>query len=226
MATSRRPSFKVVAGRRVSVHTGLGGVTVQPLGSPYPTDRVQRDTNPWPIFLEHFRRRCRFSSLPIDYFMRAAMDNDLEKTMALWNGFDAAPARKNGIDSAPVPPRRALGLSGVRLALRQGHNGAKTQPQANAGHTHRFEPITVRAAARVLQLQRAGVVSAAESRFYLRELAAMDRHAGSGAGPALRRMARRFASSRVLVRDGGAPGPARGRRAGGRALETGWDLAA
>src|SRR5262245_3828858 len=55
----------------------------------------------------------------------------------------------------------------------------------------RFEPITVRAAVRVLQLQRAGVLSAAEAQFYLGELAAMDRHAGWNAFPILARRARR-----------------------------------
>src|SRR5438067_57245 len=54
----------------------------------------------------------------------------------------------------------------------------------------RFEPITVRAAARVLRLQRAGVVSAREAGFYLRELAAMDAHAGRGAFRSLVRAAR------------------------------------
>src|ERR1051325_5818576 len=55
----------------------------------------------------------------------------------------------------------------------------------------RFEAITIRAAARVLQLQRAGVVSAREARFYLRELTDMDAHAGRHASPALARAAER-----------------------------------
>jgi len=53
----------------------------------------------------------------------------------------------------------------------------------------RFEPVTVSAAARVLLLQRARVVSVEEAHFYLHELAAMDRHASPGAYPSLLRLA-------------------------------------
>jgi hypothetical protein len=47
---------------------------------------------------------------------------------------------------------------------------------------------------RVLRLQRAGIVSAQEARFYLGELVAMDAHAGRGALPCLLRAARRRAA--------------------------------
>src|SRR5205823_2231246 len=62
-----------------------------------------------------------------------------------------------------------------------------------------------------LQLQRAGVVSAREARFYLRELAAMDRHAGRGAFPTLARMAQRAAATRRGARARRDEGPDRGR---------------
>ncbi|MGV3720577.1 MAG: hypothetical protein ACO1SX_06665 [Actinomycetota bacterium] len=63
----------------------------------------------------------------------------------------------------------------------------------------RFEPITVRAATRVLQLQQAGVVTAPEARFYLSELVTMDRHAGPGALRSLTRLAQRHAADRSPV---------------------------
>jgi len=74
----------------------------------------------------------------------------------------------------------------------------------------RFEPITVRAAARVLQLRRAGVVSPREARFYLQELAAMDQHAGRGSFPRLARMAERHMATRPMaaVRPGRTHGSA------------------
>lgn len=56
--------------------------------------------------------------------------------------------------------------------------GRRDPRSGPAQRYERFEPITVRAAARVLQLQRSGVVSAKEAAFYLRELATMDAHAG------------------------------------------------
>ena len=65
-----------------------------------------------------------------------------------------------------------------------------------ASRYQRFEPVTVRAAARVLQLQRVGIVSACEARFYLQELADMDEHAGRGAYHTLLRMAQRHLTSR------------------------------
>ncbi len=64
----------------------------------------------------------------------------------------------------------------------------------------RFEPVTVRAAARLLRAGRTGLLSAAEADFYLEELVALDAHAGPGARPGLRRLAQRAArgGNRVL----------------------------
>lgn len=69
-------------------------------------------------------------------------------------------------------------------------------PAGSEERCDRFEPITVRAAARVLQLQRAGVVSAHEARFYLRELVTMDLHAGPGALRRLTHLAQRHTATR------------------------------
>jgi hypothetical protein len=74
----------------------------------------------------------------------------------------------------------------------------------SGGAAPRFEPVTVGAAARVLRLHREGGLSAREARFYLRELAAMDAHAGAGAVPALVRAAR--------LKSEGNPGAQDGRR--------------
>lgn len=62
----------------------------------------------------------------------------------------------------------------------------------------RFEPITVATAARVLQLQRAGVVTPQEADFYLRELLALDAHADETAFPGLFRAAQLRASTRPV----------------------------
>jgi hypothetical protein len=80
----------------------------------------------------------------------------------------------------------------------------------------RFEPITVCAAARVVELRWAGVVSAKEAAFYLRELATMDAHAGEEAFPDLVRAAQRHAAIRRSA------GTAKGmiRRMTGRATAT------
>jgi hypothetical protein len=65
----------------------------------------------------------------------------------------------------------------------------------------RFEPITVRAAARVVELQWAGVIPAQDAPYYLRELLAMDAHAGEAAFPNLVRAAqRRAATLRMVVK--------------------------
>jgi hypothetical protein len=69
----------------------------------------------------------------------------------------------------------------------------------------RFEPITVRAATRILQLQQAGVVTENEARFYVRELVAMDAHAGEGAFQSLLRAAQRRAAPRRTSRKSGEP---------------------
>lgn len=60
-----------------------------------------------------------------------------------------------------------------------------------AANLRRFEAVTVRAAARVLELEWVGTVSPEEALFYLEELAEMDAHAGgsghgAGVGEALR----------------------------------------
>jgi hypothetical protein len=73
----------------------------------------------------------------------------------------------------------------------------------------RFEAITVRAAARVLRLQQCGVVAAHEAEFYLRELAAMDAHAGRGAHRSLLRAAQRQAPGAGSGLDGRGRAPAR-----------------
>lgn len=66
-------------------------------------------------------------------------------------------------------------------------------------HSEQFEPVTVRAAARVLQLQRASVVSLPEARFYLQELAAMDRYAGAGAFASLLRRAQSHLAAELIA---------------------------
>jgi len=73
----------------------------------------------------------------------------------------------------------------------------------------RFQPITVRAAVRVVQLHRAGVVTAREARFYIRELAAMDGQTDRRAFPSLNRIARRHAAARPMVRFAGVDPGAR-----------------
>jgi len=75
----------------------------------------------------------------------------------------------------------------------------------------RFEPVTVRAATRVVRMGRMGRINRGEVVHYLRLLAAMDSHAGPRSGPALRRLAKRRASlhSEAIP---GAPAPALVRR--------------
>jgi len=63
----------------------------------------------------------------------------------------------------------------------------------------RFEPITVRAAVRVLQLQREGVVTVKETASYLRWLVAMDAHASEDAFPRLVRAAQRHCAGRRMA---------------------------
>lgn len=78
------------------------------------------------------------------------------------------------------------------------------EPRDSAGgherRYDRFEAITVRAAARVLQLQQSGIVSAWEAGFYLHELVDMDRYASPGAYSSLLRMAQRHLGHRAPVR--------------------------
>jgi hypothetical protein len=107
--------------------------------------------------------------------------------------------------------RVSRGSSGRRAGEQPASAGAARNggPGRTERPYERFEPITVRAAARVLQLQRAGVVSAREAQFYLRELTAMDAHAGRGAFPSLARAARRCGATRTGSRE---PEPEKSRR--------------
>ncbi|MBI3909784.1 MAG: hypothetical protein HY320_02485 [Armatimonadetes bacterium] len=57
----------------------------------------------------------------------------------------------------------------------------------------RFDPVTVRAGARLICLAQRGRLHPRELRFYLEELARMERHQRSGAGVALFRIAQRRA---------------------------------
>lgn len=58
----------------------------------------------------------------------------------------------------------------------------------------RFEPITIRAAARVVHLGRLGCLLPGEVTFYARELACLDAHAGPSAAPVLVRLATRLSA--------------------------------
>jgi hypothetical protein len=78
-------------------------------------------------------------------------------------------------------------------------NGEPANPECGG---EEFEPVTVRAAVRVVQLQRAGVLPAGEARFYLHELAAMDAHAGPEAFPSLARLAQRLTAARPIAGQG------------------------
>ena len=105
----------------------------------------------------------------------------MERTMA--NGMDQKLQNWGQGDLNGTEPRVALG-------------DCYLPPAQPAPRYQRFEPVTVRAAARVLQLQRVGIVTAGEARFYLQELADMDEHAGRGAYITLHRMAQRHLTSR------------------------------
>lgn len=59
---------------------------------------------------------------------------------------------------------------------------------------YRFEPLTVRAAARIVDLATAGSVAHWDARAYVLHLASTDRYAGSEASRALYRLARRRAA--------------------------------
>jgi hypothetical protein len=116
--------------------------------------------------------------------------DDLEKTMELWNGCYEELTLDSGCNNGTKTTARSA----------SGWSNALSAPEPRYD---RFEPITVRAATRVLQLQQAGVVSAPEARFYLRELVTMDRHAGPGALKSLTRVAQRHAVARPTA---AAPG--------------------
>ena len=63
----------------------------------------------------------------------------------------------------------------------------------------RFEPITVRAAARVLRLASRGVVESRDTRWYLQQLCHLDRYAASDSHAELHRLARlRYPAGRGL----------------------------
>jgi hypothetical protein len=96
-------------------------------------------------------------------------------------------AKQNGLCSNGSARRG--GVKPVEAAG-AGARGREVVPAAPRRY-ERFEPVTVRAAARVLQLQRSGVIPATDAGFYLRELAAMDAHAGENAFESLLRAARR-----------------------------------
>ena len=59
---------------------------------------------------------------------------------------------------------------------------------------HRFEPLTVRAAARIVDLASAGSLPHWDARAYVQHLASTDRYAGYEASRALHRLARRRAA--------------------------------
>jgi hypothetical protein len=130
---------------------------------------------------------------------RMEYDEEVEQDGQYEGGLDAVVRRGSRVSTrrqAGVPPLSA------GAAKRDGL-------ERPARRYERFEPITVRAAGRVLQLQRAGVVCAKEARFYLRELLAMDARAGRGALASLARTAQRRVAARPMarVKEGEGPGP-------------------
>jgi len=77
----------------------------------------------------------------------------------------------------------------------------------------RFEPLTVRAAARVVYLEQTGRLPLRDVRFYLRELSVMEPRAGGRARHRLRQLAER----RAALGHTGVTLPARRRRQPARA---------
>jgi hypothetical protein len=71
-----------------------------------------------------------------------------------------------------------------------------TSSTQNRAHIrrYRFEPLTVRAAARIVDLATAGCVEHWDARAYVQHLASTDRYAGYEASRALYRLARRRAA--------------------------------
>ena len=71
-----------------------------------------------------------------------------------------------------------------------------TSSTQNSSHIrrYRFEPLTVRAAARIVDLARSGSVPHWDARTYVQHLASTDRYAGYEASRALYRLARRRAA--------------------------------
>jgi hypothetical protein len=69
-----------------------------------------------------------------------------------------------------------------------------TTHTASHNRRYRFEPLTVRAAARIIDLATAGSVPHWDARAYVRHLASTDRYAGYESSRALHRLARRRAA--------------------------------
>jgi hypothetical protein len=144
------------------------------------------------------RAPCRFPARPIDYIMKQLYHDDLEEEMELWMGYEKLDGDREGILNSVERrvSRRSDRRRDQQMSLAETRSDDLGRPERRY---ERFEPITVRAAARVLQLQRAGVVSAEETRFYLRELAEMDLHARRGAFSSLARIAQRLIATRSLT---------------------------
>ena len=70
-----------------------------------------------------------------------------------------------------------------------------TSTTRNRSHNrYRFEPLTVRAAARIVDLASAGSLAHWDARAYVQHLASTDRYAGYESSQALYRLARRRAA--------------------------------
>ena len=126
--------------------------------------------------------------------------------MELWTGLNAAQAVDNGntSNSAAFWPASAGSVTWP-AGVPSGWSGGV-----------RFEAITVRAAARVLRLQRTGVISTAEADFYLAELAEMDRYADRRASRSLFRLAQRHASIPTAATADRAVNPERAKGTGSK----------
>src|SRR5688572_13422062 len=113
----------------------------------------------------------------------ACFHDELEKMMELCTGYHEELARNDRCEAGVDVAERRVSRTGSRRRPRERPASAAPTVRSAAGRGgryERFEPITVRAAARVLHLQRSGVVTPREARFYLSELAEMDAHAGRG----------------------------------------------
>lgn len=122
--------------------------------------------------------------------------------MQLCMGYETEPARDERYEGELDAVVRRVSRHAIRRREGDPHVAAGARggrPGKPVRHCQRFEPITVSAAARVLQLKQSGVLSATEAWFYLHELAAMDAHAGREAFPALLRGAQLHAASRLLA---------------------------
>src|SRR4051812_11748619 len=81
--------------------------------------------------------------------------------------------------------------SSAGRAGRHRETGPGVIPAAVIKRYHRFEPITVRAAARLVRLARFNGITGREVLYYVRELAELDRSAGTGAHRRLMLLAKR-----------------------------------